>query len=70
MRDKVKYVHFIFRGFLWPGNHEPILGYTNIPEVDIGIGGLVYVIQERPFIGYLKRGKVYTIVSLSHIEKA
>ena len=46
------------------GNHEPILGYTSIPEVDIGIGELVDIIQERPFVGYLKRGKVYTIECL------
>ena len=51
------------------GNHEPILGMKNIPgissqiyhEVDIGIGEIVYQIQDKPFIAYLKRGKVYNI---------
>jgi hypothetical protein len=41
------------------GNHEPILGKTDIPEVDIGLGETVYRIN--PLISYLKRGKVYTI---------
>lgn len=43
------------------GNHEPILGKKNIPEVDIGIGEKVYQIQSKPFVAYLKRGKVYYI---------
>ena len=44
------------------GNHEPILGMTDIPEADIGIGETVYVVKkEKPFVAYLKRGKIYTI---------
>jgi 3-oxoacid CoA-transferase subunit A len=44
------------------GNHEPVLGIINeIPETDIGIGETVYQIQKKPFVAYLKRGKVYTI---------
>jgi hypothetical protein len=43
------------------GNHEPILGMTNISEVDIGIGEKVYQIYDNPFVAYLKRGKVYYI---------
>jgi hypothetical protein len=41
------------------GNHEPILGRTDIPEADIGLGETVY--QINPLISYLKRGKIYTI---------
>ena len=43
------------------GNHEPILGIKNLPEVDIGIGETVYQIRAEPFFAYLKRGKVYLI---------
>jgi len=43
------------------GNHEPILGMSNLPEVDIGIGETVWQIQAEPFVAYLKRGKVYLI---------
>jgi 3-oxoacid CoA-transferase subunit A len=43
------------------GNHEPILGMDDIPEVDIGIGETVYQIKDKPFVAYLKRGKIYTI---------
>jgi len=43
------------------GNHEPIYGMKNIPEIDIGIGETVCQITTRPFIAYLKRGKAYTI---------
>lgn len=43
------------------GNHEPILGMKNIPETDIGIGEAVYQIESKPFVAYLKRGKVYNI---------
>jgi 3-oxoacid CoA-transferase subunit A len=41
------------------GNHEPILGRTDIPEVDIGLGETVY--QIHPLVSYLKRGKIYRI---------
>jgi type IV secretion system protein VirD4 len=43
------------------GNHEPILGMSDLPETDIGIGETVYQIQDIPFVAYLKRGKVYMI---------
>jgi len=43
------------------GNHEPVLGISGLPEVDIGIGQTVCQIQAEPFVAYLKRGKVYTI---------
>ena len=44
------------------GNHEPVLGYTDLPEADIGIGEKVIAIKEaEPLIAYLKRGKVYSI---------
>jgi hypothetical protein len=43
------------------GNHEPILGMSNMTEADIGIGETVYQINDEPFVAYLKRGKAYTI---------
>jgi 3-oxoacid CoA-transferase subunit A len=43
------------------GNHEPVLGRQDLPEVDIGIGETVILVHEKPFVAYLKRGKVYTI---------
>ncbi|MDR1587138.1 MAG: metallophosphoesterase [Treponema sp.] len=43
------------------GNHEPMLGKTDLPELDIGIGENVFPVHEKPFVAYLKRGKVYTI---------
>ena len=47
------------------GNHEPILGLLDHPdlhEVDIGIGEKVIQIKkEKPFTAYLKRGKIYKI---------
>jgi len=43
------------------GNHEPILGMSNLTETDIGIGETVYPINSVPFVAYLKRGKIYTI---------
>jgi len=43
------------------GNEDPILGMSERRETDIGIGGTVYQIQDKPFVAYLKRGKVYTI---------
>jgi 3-oxoacid CoA-transferase subunit A len=44
------------------GNHEPMLGMMDdLAEVDIGIGERVYKINTNPFVGYLKRGQVYTI---------
>jgi len=44
------------------GNHEPILGMTNIIEDDIGIGEKVLLVnKEITFVAYLKRGKIYNI---------
>jgi len=44
------------------GNHEPVLGRTDLPEIDIGIGEKVILVsEEKPFIAFLKRGKVYHI---------
>jgi len=43
------------------GNHEPILGMSDVPQADIGIGETVYQINDKPFAAYLKRGKVYNI---------
>jgi hypothetical protein len=44
------------------GNHDPVLGRSDLPEVDIGIGEKVIVVRkENPFIAYLKRGKIYNI---------
>jgi hypothetical protein len=38
------------------------LGRPDLPEVDIGIGEKVIVVnEEKPFVAYLKRGKVYNI---------
>jgi hypothetical protein len=61
--DAFNYRTFAARGF--PvlsviGNHEPMLG-MRLPEVDIGIGEAVYVVNKKPFVAYLKRGKVYSI---------
>jgi len=44
------------------GNHDPVLGRADLPEIDMGIGEKVIVVnKETPFVAYLKRGKVYTI---------
>jgi predicted MPP superfamily phosphohydrolase len=44
------------------GNHDPVLGLSDLPEVDIGIGEkVIQVNKEKPFTAYLKRGKIYTI---------
>ena len=42
------------------GNHEPMLGMS-LPELDIGIGETVYLVNEKPLVAYLKRGRVYHI---------
>ena len=62
--DKFNYQNLALRPF--PilcvfGNHEPIYGMKYKTEVDIDIGETVYQIWDKPFIAYLKRGKVYTI---------
>jgi hypothetical protein len=38
-----------------------MLGMTGLPEIDIGIGEKVLLVHEKPFVAYLKRGKVYTL---------
>jgi hypothetical protein len=44
------------------GNHDPVLGRSDLPEIDIGIGEKVIVVnKENPFVAYLKRGKIYKI---------
>ena len=43
------------------GNHEPILGMSNLTETDIGLGETVYQINNDPFTAYFKRGKIYLI---------
>jgi len=44
------------------GNHDPVLGRPDLPEIDLGIGEKVIMVnKENPFVAYLKRGKVYTI---------
>ena len=44
------------------GNHDPVLGLSDLPEVDIEIGEKVVLVnKENPFIAYLKRGKIYNI---------
>jgi hypothetical protein len=62
--DDYNYLTLAFRPFpilCVIGNHEPILGRTDLHEVDIGIGNTVYQINEMPFVAYLKRGKIYTM---------
>jgi hypothetical protein len=62
--DHYNYMTLAFRPFpilCVIGNHEPILGRTDLPEVDIGIGEMVYQINEEPFVAYLRRGKIYTM---------
>jgi hypothetical protein len=49
------------------GNHEPILGMSGVPEVDIGIGEKVLQIQDKPFTAYLKRGGIYKIENHSFL---
>jgi 3-oxoacid CoA-transferase subunit A len=46
------------------GNHEPVLGRSDLQEVDIGIGeNVIQIKKEKPFVAYLKRGKIYKIES-------
>ena len=59
------YNYCVFANRLFPvlsviGNHEPMLG-MNLPEADIGIGENVYIVNENPFVAYLKRGRIYHI---------
>jgi 3-oxoacid CoA-transferase subunit A len=62
--DEITYMELARRPFpvlCVIGNHEPILGMDNLHETDIGIGETVYQIWDKPFVAYLKRGKIYTI---------
>jgi len=44
------------------GNHDPVLGCSDLPEIDIGIREKIIVVnKENPLVAYLKRGRVYTI---------
>jgi len=50
------------------GNHDPVLGRSDLPELDIGIGEKVIVVnKEKPFVAYLKRGRVYTIENIKFL---
>jgi hypothetical protein len=49
------------------GNHEPVLGRQDLPEVDIGIGEQVILVRKKPLVAYLKRGKVYAIDGFSFL---
>ena len=50
------------------GNHDPVLGRTDLPEIDIGICEKVIVVnKEKPFVAYLKRGRVYTIENIKFL---
>jgi len=63
-RDKSNYEALACRPFpilCVMGNRDPIYGVSGKRETDIGIGGTVYQIQDKPFVAYLKRGKAYTI---------
>ena len=64
VNDKINYSALAMRPFpilCVIGNTDPILKMRNLPEVDIGIGEKVYLMREKPFVAYLKRGRVYTI---------
>jgi len=43
------------------GNHSKNYDISNMKEKDIGIGETVYQIKDKPFVAYLKRGKMYYI---------
>jgi len=43
------------------GNHKKKYDMSEKREIDIGIGETVYQIQDKPFVAYLKRGKVYNM---------
>jgi hypothetical protein len=63
-QDKANYEALAHRPFpvlCVMGNQDGIIGMKDRQETDIGIGETVYQIQDKPFVAYLKRGKVYTI---------
>ena len=41
------------------GNHTKNYDTSDMKEIDMGIGDTVYQIKDKPFVAYLKRGKVY-----------
>jgi len=43
------------------GNNNKTYDVSGKQEIDIGIGETVYQIQDKPFVAYMKRGKVYTM---------
>jgi hypothetical protein len=43
------------------GDNDPIICMGNLPEVDIGIGEPVLLFDNKPYIAYLKKGKIYNI---------
>jgi hypothetical protein len=44
------------------GNRDPVLGRIDLPEIDIGIGEEVIIVNKaKPLIAYLKRGRIYNI---------
>jgi hypothetical protein len=63
--DEINYKELAKRNFpilCVMGNHEPVYGRKDLPEIDIDIGEKVIVInEEKPFVAYLKRGKIYNI---------
>ena len=63
--DEINYKELAKRNFpvlCVMGNHEPVYGRKDLPEIDIGIGEKVIVVNnENPFVAYLKRGKIYYI---------
>jgi len=65
MKDFLNYIELSKRPFpilCVLGNHDPVLGRTDLPEIDIGIGEKVIVAnKEKPFVAYLKRGRAYTV---------
>jgi 3-oxoacid CoA-transferase subunit A len=69
-RDKFNYTMFDERPFpvlCVLGNHDPIYGMKNVSETDIGLGETVYKLNDKPFIAYLKRGKVYHIEGIKFL---
>jgi hypothetical protein len=64
-KDKKNYKELAKRDFpilCVMGNHEPVYGRKDLPEIDIGIGEKVIVVnEENPFVAYLKRGRIYNI---------
>jgi len=64
-RDRANYEALAARPFpilCVMGNRDPVYGKYDLPKQDIGIGEKVIVVKnEKPFVAYLERGKIYTI---------